>query len=214
MKFKTIKATLCVILVLILSCVMLTSCGTELEKQAEANKGKPHPVVTMTVKDYGVIVLELYQDVAPNTVANFINLAKSGFYDGLTFHRVIEGFMIQGGDPDGNGGGGPGYSIKGEFTANGFENNLSHEPGVISMARATPPDSAGSQFFICTSDCTSLDGKYAAFGKVTSGLEVAYEIAKQGNNYDSSPEKPIVIESIVVDDKGGDYSHVEKLPEL
>lgn len=207
MKFKTFTKTMCIMLVVVLYCIVFTSCKND-------NSDKPHPVVTMTVKDYGVIVLELYQDVAPNTVANFVTLAKAGFYDGLTFHRVIEGFMIQGGDPDGTGGGGPGFSIKGEFSANGFENNLSHKPGVISMARATPPDSAGSQFFICTSDCSGLDGKYAAFGKVTSGLEVAYEIAKQGNNYDSSPEKPIVIESIVVDDKGGDYSHVEKLPEL
>lgn len=214
MKFKTLTKTFCVILAVILSCVMFVSCKSDSEKQAAANEEKAHPVVTMTVKDYGVIILELYQDIAPNTVANFVTLAKAGFYDGLTFHRVIEGFMIQGGDPDGTGGGGPGYSIKGEFSANGFENNLSHEPGVISMARATPPDSAGSQFFICTSDCSGLDGQYAAFGKVTSGLDVAYEIAKQGNNYDSSPETPIVIESIVVDEKGGDYSHVEKLPEL
>lgn len=213
MKTKNPVKVVCVMLVMILSCLMLVSCENDFEKQAEYNKDKASPVVTITVKDYGVIVLELYQNIAPNTVANFVSLAKSGFYNGLTFHRVIEGFMIQGGDPDGNGTGGPGYSIKGEFSSNGFENNLSHEPGVISMARSSAPDSAGSQFFICTSDCTNLNGKYAAFGKVTSGLDVAYEIAKQGNNYNSTPAKPIIIESIVVDEKGGDYSLVEKIPE-
>ena len=213
MKSKTFRKIICLIFTVVLAGAMFTSCKTEAEKQASENNEKNHPTATITVKDYGVIVVELYQDVAPNTVANFVSLAKSGFYNGLTFHRVIEGFMIQGGDPDGNGTGGPGYSIKGEFSSNGFENNLSHEPGVISMARSNAPDSAGSQFFICTADCRGLDGKYAAFGKVTSGLDVAYEIAKQGNNYDSSPDTPIVIESIVVDEKGGNYSHVEKIPD-
>jgi len=213
MKTKNPVKVVCVMLVMILSCLMLVSCENDFEKQAEYNKDKESPVVTITVKDYGVIVLELYQNIAPNTVANFVSLAKSGFYNGLTFHRVIEGFMIQGGDPDGNGTGGPGYCIKGEFSSNGFENNLSHEPGVISMARSSAPDSAGSQFFICTSDCRGLDGEYAAFGKVTSGLDVAYEIAKQGNNYNSTPAEPIIIESIVVDEKGGDYSLVEKIPD-
>ena len=203
------KKTFCIVISLIMICAMLSACNSKEDK----NKDKEHPVATITVKDYGVITVELYQDVAPNTVANFISLAKSGFYDGLTFHRVIEGFMIQGGDPEGTGSGGPGYSIKGEFTANGFENNLSHAPGVISMARATPFDSAGSQFFICTSDCSGLDGQYAGFGKVTSGLDVAYEIAKQGNQYNSTPEAPIVIESVTIDEKGGDYSVVEKLEE-
>ena len=213
MKSKTFRKIICLIFTVVLAGAMFTSCKTEAEKQASENNEKNHPTATITVKDYGVIVVELYQDVAPNTVANFVSLAKSGFYNGLTFHRVIEGFMIQGGDPDGNGTGGPGYSIKGEFSSNGFENNLSHEPGVISMARSSAPDSAGSQFFICTSDCRGLDGEYAAFGKVTSGLDVAYEIAKQGNNYNSTPAKPIIIESIVVDEKGGDYSLVEKIPD-
>lgn len=213
MNRKNIKKIISVLFTVVLLCGIFSSCKSDAEKQASKNEEKSHPVATIAVKDYGVIVVELYQDIAPNTVANFISLAKEGFYNGLTFHRVINGFMIQGGDPDGNGTGGPGYSIKGEFTANGFENNLSHVPGVISMARATPYDSAGSQFFICTADCTGLDGQYAAFGKVTSGLDVAYEIAKQGSNSNSTPDEPIVIERIVVDTKGGDYSVVEKIPD-
>lgn len=213
MNRKNIKKIISVLFTVVLLCGVFSSCKSDAEKQASKNEEKSHPVATIAVKDYGVIVVELYQDIAPNTVANFISLAKEGFYNGLTFHRVINGFMIQGGDPDGNGTGGPGYSIKGEFTANGFENNLSHVPGVISMARATPYDSAGSQFFICTADCTGLDGQYASFGKVTSGLDVAYEIAKQGSNSNSTPDEPIVIESIVVDTKGGDYSVVEKIPD-
>ncbi len=213
MNRKNIKKIISVLFTVVLLCGIFSSCKSDAEKQASKNEEKSHPVATIAVKDYGVIVVELYQDIAPNTVANFISLAKEGFYNGLTFHRVINGFMIQGGDPDGNGTGGPGYSIKGEFTANGFENNLSHVPGVISMARATPYDSAGSQFFICTADCTGLDGQYASFGKVTSGLDVAYEIAKQGSNSNSTPDEPIVIERIVVDTKGGDYSVVEKIPD-
>lgn len=213
MNRKNIKKIISVLFTVVLLCGIFSSCKSDAEKQASKNEEKSHPVATIAVKDYGVIVVELYQDIAPNTVANFISLAKGGFYNGLTFHRVINGFMIQGGDPDGNGTGGPGYSIKGEFTANGFENNLSHVPGVISMARATPYDSAGSQFFICTADCTGLDGQYASFGKVTSGLDVAYEIAKQGSNSNSTPDEPIVIERIVVDTKGGDYSVVEKIPD-
>lgn len=213
MNRKNIKKIISVLFTVVLLCGIFSSCKSDAEKQASKNEEKSHPVATIAVKDYGVIVVELYQDIAPNTVANFISLAKEGFYNGLTFHRVINGFMIQGGDPDGNGRGGPGYSIKGEFTANGFENNLSHVPGVISMARATPYDSAGSQFFICTADCTGLDGQYASFGKVTSGLDVAYEIAKQGSNSNSTPDEPIVIERIVVDTKGGDYSVVEKIPD-
>ena len=213
MNRKNIKKIISVLFTVVLLCGMFSSCKSDAEKQASKNEEKSHPVATIAVKDYGVIVVELYQDIAPNTVANFISLAKEGFYNGLTFHRVINGFMIQGGDPDGNGTGGPGYSIKGEFTANGFQHNFSHVFGVISMARATPYDSAGSQFFICTADCTGLDGQYASFGKVTSGLDVAYEIAKQGSNSNSTPDEPIVIERIVVDTKGGDYSVVEKIPD-
>ena len=171
---------------------------------------------TITVKDYGVIELELYPNVAPQSVYNFVYLARQGFYDGLTFHRVVSGFMIQGGDPNGNGTGGPGYSVKGEFAENGFENNLSHTRGVISMARATDPDSAGSQFFIMHEDtyASQLDGKYAAFGMVTSGMEVVDAIAAVpvGGLYGSDPLTPVVIESITVE-APEDLPEPEKLPE-
>lgn len=169
-----------------------------------------HPTVKISIINYGDIELELYEDIAYNTVANFISLAKTGYYNGLIFHRVIEGFMIQGGDPTGTGCGGPGYSIKGEFAANGYENKISHVPGVISMARSANPDSAGSQFFICAADCTFLDGQYAAFGKVTSGLEVVYEISRTRTTASDKPTRDVVIDKITVDEKGGDYSHVEK----
>ena len=136
-----------------------------------------NPVVTMEIKDRGTIKIELYPEIAPNTVNNFISLVKKGYYDGLKFHRVIRGFMIQGGDPQGTGAGGPGYSIKGEFSSNGHKNDLIHEPGVISMARTMAPNSAGSQFFLMTSNSPHLDGQYAAFGKVTSGLDIVHKIA-------------------------------------
>ena len=135
-----------------------------------------NPIVTMAMENGGVIKAELYPEVAPNTVNNFIDLINRGFYDGLIFHRVIPGFMIQGGCPEGTGMGGPGYSIKGEFTSNGFKNDLNHTKGVLSMARAMHPDSAGSQFFIMVADAPHLDGQYASFGKVIEGMEVADEI--------------------------------------
>ncbi|WP_334290686.1 peptidylprolyl isomerase [Cellulosilyticum lentocellum] len=156
-------------------------------------------MATLKIKGYGTVTLELYPDLAPNTVNNFITLANSGFYDGLIFHRVIEDFMIQGGDPNGNGTGGPGYSIAGEFSSNGFTTNtLSHTKGVISMARAMNPDSAGSQFFIMSSDGTYLDGQYAAFGKVISGLDIIEKIQLVDTNNQDKPLKDIVIESIRV----------------
>ncbi len=130
-----------------------------------------NPVVAMHIEGYGSVVMELYPEIAPNTVNNFISLVESGFYDDNTFHRLIEGFVLQGGDPDGNGTGGPDYSIPGEFTSNGFENNLKHEIGVLSMARSMDPDSAGSQFFIMIGEASHLDGEYAAFGKVIDGME-------------------------------------------
>lgn len=191
----------------------LTVCAVCGGCSENPNQDKPHPTSVIRVRDYGDIELELYQDVAPNTVANFISLAKDGFYNGLTFHRIVPGFMLQGGDPLGNGYGGPGYSIKGEFSENGFENNLKHEAGVISMARAQPNDSAGSQFFICTEETPGFDGKYAAFGKVTSGMEVVYAIEKVQTDANDKPLEDIVIESITVDEKGGDYSNVEKIEE-
>lgn len=157
------------------------------------------PIATLKIKDYGTVTLELYPKLAPNTVNNFITLANSSFYDGITFHRVIENFMIQGGDPNGNGTGGPGYSIPGEFSANGFNGNtLSHTKGVISMARAYDPNSAGSQFFIMSADGTYLDGQYAAFGKVISGLSIIEKIQLVETNEQDKPLQAIVIESIRV----------------
>ena len=162
------------------------------------------PIVTMKIKDYGTIELELYPEVAPNTVNNFISLANSGFYDGLTFHRVIKGFMIQGGDP--------GYSIVGEFTSNGFANSLKHTKGVISMARYPDnPNSAGSQFFITSADASHLDGDYAAFGKVISGIEVVEKIENVKTDSNDKPEQDVVIESITVDTKGVEYKEPEKI---
>ncbi len=169
-----------------------------------------NPVVTITMESGGVIVAELYPDVAPNTVANFVELASSGFYDGTLFHRVIPGFVIQGGDPTGTGMGGPGYAIKGEFSSNGFENPLKHTRGVLSMARAMAPDSAGSQFFIMHADYPPLDGQYAAFGMVLEGLDVVDAIATTETDASDRPLEDQVIQSITVDTKGVEYT-VEKL---
>ncbi|MBQ7995434.1 MAG: peptidylprolyl isomerase [Bacilli bacterium] len=158
-------------------------------------------MITLKIKDYGDIKIILDYKNAPNTCKNFAKLASNGFYDGLTFHRIIKKFMIQGGDPKGIGIGGPGYSIKGEFLSNGFPNNLSHLRGTISMARAQDPDSAGSQFFICDNDDTFLDGQYAAFGKVIEGMDVVDAIAKEPKDFRDKPLKPIVIEKAIVEDE-------------
>ena len=182
------------------------------ETKEETNVDKTHPIATITMKDGGVIELELYPEIAPESVKNFISLANSGFYDGLIFHRVIAGFMIQGGDPDGRGTGGPGYCIKGEFSANGVKNDLSHLRGVISMARAQPFDSAGSQFFICHADSQFLDGQYAAFGKVTSGLDVVDRIAKTTTDSRDKPYKDQIMETVRVETWGVEYGEPEKLP--
>ena len=155
--------------------------------------------VTIEMENGGVMKGELYEDIAPITVENFEKLAKEGFYDGLTFHRVIPGFMIQGGCPNGNGTGGPGYTIKGEFTMNGFENNLKHTTGVLSMARTMIPDSAGSQFFIMVADAPHLDGQYASFGKITEGMEVANEIVNVKRDRMDCPIEPVRIKTIVVE---------------
>ena len=163
------------------------------------------PVATIEMADGGVMKLELYPDIAPNTAANFIELANAGFYDGLIFHRVIPGFMIQGGDPTGTGMGGPGYAIAGEFNSNGFENKLSHARGVISMARAQNPDSAGSQFFIMHADVPSLDGEYAAFGKVIEGIEVVDQIAAVETDAMDRPTQDQVIKTIRVETNGVEY---------
>lgn len=156
--------------------------------------------VTIEMMDGGVMTGELYEDIAPATVDNFEKLANSGFYDNLTFHRVIPGFMIQGGDPDGTGMGGPGYTIKGEFTNNGFKNNLKHTDGVLSMARTMDPNSAGSQFFIMVANAPYLDGDYAAFGKITEGVEVAHEIAAKDRDAMDMPLEPVVIKTIKVEE--------------
>ena len=157
-----------------------------------------NPIITIQMKDGGVIKAELYPDIAPATVKNFIDLAGKGFYNGLIFHRVIPGFMIQGGDPEGIGTGGPGYTIKGEFTANGFRNDLKHTRGVLSMARAMDPNSAGSQFFIMHEDSPHLDGQYAAFGKVIEGIEVVDEIASVRTDYNDRPLVPQQIDFMTV----------------
>ena len=155
-------------------------------------------MVTITMENGKTITLELYPDIAPITVANFTKLVKEGFYDGLIFHRVIPGFMIQGGCPEGTGMGGPGYSIKGEFAANGVPNPLKHTRGVVSMARAMNPDSAGSQFFIMHQDAPHLDGDYAAFGKVVSGMDVVDEIAAVETDWNDKPRTPVVMEKVEI----------------
>lgn len=169
-----------------------------------------NPVITITMADGGVIKAELYPTVAPNTVNNFISLAKKGYYDGLIFHRVIEGFMIQGGCPQGKGTGGPGYSIKGEFSQNGFSNELRHTAGVLSMARSMMPNSAGSQFFIMHKDAPHLDGAYAAFGMVTEGMDVVNKIAETRTDWSDRPLKEQKIASMTVETFGVEYPEPEK----
>ena len=170
-----------------------------------------NPIVTIKMKKGGVIKAELYPEKAPNTVNNFIYLIKKGFYDDLTFHRVIKGFMIQGGDPNGNGTGGPRYTIKGEFTANGFKNDLKHTRGVLSMARSRNPNSAGSQFFIMHADSPHLDGQYAAFGKVIEGMDGVDEIASGYVDYEDRPQVEQVISKMSVETFGQDYPEPEML---
>lgn len=193
------------IIILFVSLVLLTGCGEDTQ----------NPIVTMEIEDYGVVTIELYPDMAPNTVANFVNLIEEGFYDGLTFHRSVPGFVLQGGDPDGDGTGGPGYTIKGEFSSNGYtKNTLSHTRGVISMARSQDNDSAGSQFFIVLDDSAtySLDGLYAGFGRVTEGMDIIDEIVaneKIANDVTGALEENVVITKVTVDTFGETYK-VEK----
>lgn len=192
------------IIIILVSILSLTGCG---KKEYE------NPIVTMNIKDYGTIKIELYPKYAPNTVANFVNLVEEGFYNGNTFHRLVPGFVLQGGDPEGNGTGDPGYSIKGEFRENGYtKNTLKHTTGIISMARRTSPDSAGSQFFIVLADSqmisASLDNKYAAFGKVIQGMDVIKNIEDSAEVEDSQTGKlkeNITIESATVDTFGKEY---------
>ncbi len=169
-----------------------------------------NPLVTMEMESGDVMKLELYPEIAPNTVNNFISLVTKGFYDGLTFHRVISGFMIQGGDPEGTGMGGPDYCIPGEFSINGFNNTLKHTAGVISMARAQDPDSAGSQFFIMHKDSPHLDGAYAAFGKITEGQDVVDKIAACDTDWGDIPLTPVVMKKVTVDTFGVEYPEPEK----
>jgi peptidyl-prolyl cis-trans isomerase B (cyclophilin B) len=169
-----------------------------------------NPVVTFTMKDGSVIKAELYPEIAPNTVNNFLSLVNKGYYNGLIFHRVIRGFMIQGGDPEGTGAGGPGYSIKGEFKANGFDNNLKHTEGVLSMARTMFPDSAGSQFFIMHKNSPHLDGQYAAFGKVIEGMETVNAIAETATDFSDRPLEDQVMETVIAETFGETYPEPEK----
>ena len=169
-----------------------------------------NPIVTITMEDGSIMKAELYPDIAPESVNNFISLIKKHFYDGVIFHRVIQNFMIQGGDPEGTGCGGPGYCIKGEFKSNGFQNDLKHTEGVLSMARAMHPDSAGSQFFIMHKNAPHLDGAYAAFGKVTEGMDVVTQIAETDTDYSDRPLDEQKIKSMTVDTFGVDYPEPEK----
>lgn len=168
-----------------------------------------NPIVTITMENGDVMKAELYPEIAPNTVNNFISLIKKGFYDGVCFHRIIAGFMIQGGDPEGTGMGGPGYSIKGEFNSNGFKNDLKHSKGVLSMARTQIPDSAGSQFFIMHADAPHLDGEYAAFGALIEGLDVLDNIATTDTDWSDRPRNPQIMQSVTVDTFGVDYDEPE-----
>jgi Peptidyl-prolyl cis-trans isomerase (rotamase) - cyclophilin family len=170
-----------------------------------------NPIVTIKMKNGGVIKAELYPEIAPNTVNNFISLVKKGFYNNLIFHRIIPGFMIQGGCPEGAGTGGPGYSIKGEFDINGFKNDLKHSEGVLSMARAMHPDSAGSQFFIMVADAPHLDRQYAAFGKVIEGMDIAKQIVGVKRDFRDRPYEEQVMEEVTVDTFGKEYSEPEKI---
>ena len=193
----------------------LAGCGSsndENKKDAGSKNddllsGNHHAVID--VKDYGIIKVELNADEAPITVTNFVKLAKQGFYDGLTFHRIIDGFMIQGGCPEGMGIGGPGYSIKGEFSRNGFANNLKHTKGVLSMARAMHPDSAGSQFFIMVEDAPHLDGQYASFGKLIEGLDVATKIVNTKRDYSDKPYEDQVMKKVTVETFGEKFDEPE-----
>lgn len=201
--------------------VLLAGCGTNDQETKEPAKNNSSsnstvtsssddPIVTITMEDESKIEIELFPNAAPNTVNNFISLVQKGFYDGLIFHRVIPDFMIQGGDPLGNGTGDPGYSISGEFSGNGIENNLKHERGVLSMARSQMPDSAGSQFFIMVADAPHLDGEYASFGKVISGMDVVDNIVSVERDSADKPVKDVVMKEVTVDTKGIDYPEPEK----
>lgn len=215
------------VVVLTIMCFCVAGCGKEERKEmllginyevtgnesSLKNYDTTNPVVAMYVEGYGSIVMELYPEIAPNTVNNFISLIKKGFYDNNSFHRLVPGFVLQGGDPEGNGTGGPGYSIKGEFSENGFDNELKHTQGVLSMARSQAYDSAGSQFFIMLGEASSLDGSYASFGKVIDGSKTIDAIVKNETISDATSGKltnNLVIKKTIVDLKGKEYPDVEK----
>ena len=184
---------------------------TQTKTITEKGANDKNPIVTIVMQDGSTIKIELYPDIAPNTVRNFVSLVHSGYYNGLIFHRVIPGFMIQGGDPDGTGMGGPGYSIRGEFSANNFNNTLKHERGVISMARSADSDSAGSQFFIMVKANSALNGQYAAFGKVTEGMEMVDKIVSVETDTSDKPKKDQKMKAVTVDTFGVTYGKVEKI---
>ena len=199
--------------------LLLVGCGKKAAPEEDTMNAQ-NPIATITMEDGGVIKLELYPEIAPNTVKNFIHLANSGFYDGVIFHRVIEGFMIQGGDPDSRGTGGPGYRIKGEFSNNNHKNDLSHERGVISMARQGNPyfpasayNTAGSQFFIMHADSDFLDGDYAAFGKVIEGMDVVDRIATTETDGSDRPLETQTMQNVRVDTFGVDYGEPDRIAE-
>ena len=215
------------LLVILLGIFLLTGC-TDTKKEellgidynvntneSKLNKYKTkNPVVALYIKNYGSVVIELYPEIAPNTVNNFISLVKSGYYDNNTFHRLVPGFVLQGGDPTGTGTGGPDYTIKGEFESNGFKNNLKHEKGIVSMARSQDNDSAGSQFFIMLDSSSELDGNYAAFGKVIDGMEVIEKIEKEETILDENTGQllnNLSLKKALVDLKGKTYKEVEKI---
>ena len=217
-KFSNQRVDFKTMLILIILALVLGGCGTGANDQSETGEKaqsakkievEKNPVVTILMEDNQEIKLELYPNIAPNTVVNFVSLVQKGFYDGLTFHRVIPGFMIQGGDPEGTGGGGPGYTIAGEFSSNGFENDLKHEAGVISMARTNDPNSAGSQFFIMAGDATHLDGEYAAFGKVTEGMETVQQIVEVERDGQDKPLKEQKMKKVTVETFGEEYGEPE-----
>ncbi len=197
---------------LLIGSLSLVGCSSKKEINDEVRTPpKELPIATIKVKGYGNIEAELYPHIAPNTVNNFISLANTGFYDGLTFHRIVKDFVLQGGDPEGTGIGGPGYSILGEFNSNKFKNDLNHTEGTLSMARSQNKDSAGSQFFIVTKDATSLDGDYAGFGKVIKGMDIVKEIENVEVDANDKPIENVIIESIKVDTKGITYNEPNKI---
>lgn len=226
---KVVNLKFISMLILILGISFLAACNDEQPNETEHKKTKTSketdktsaykgeneeaPIVTMTMEDGSEVIIELYPQLAPNTVNNFISLVQDGFYDGLIYHRVIPGFMIQGGDPEGTGAGGPGYSIKGEFNSNDFNNELEHERGVLSMARSQSPDSAGSQFFIMHEDSSHLNGDYAGFGQVIEGMDVIDDIVEVPTDEQERPKEEQKIKSMTVELDGYEFTEPEKIDE-